>query len=92
MQWWASCCAYRCEKNPIRGTFDDQRYLDLLPVMDERVHILRHKGCNVADWNRQEIPRSMQGEQLILADNTRSSLFILTIPLFALLFKDENRC
>ncbi len=26
MQWWASCCAYRCEKMPIRGTFDDQRY------------------------------------------------------------------
>lgn len=68
MQWWASCCAYRCEKNPIRGTFDDQRYLDLLPIMDERVHILRHKGCNVADWNRQEIPRTRRGEQLLLAD------------------------
>lgn len=68
MQWWASCCAYRCEKNPIRGTFDDQRYLDLLPVMDERVHILRHKGCNVADWNRQEIPRTIHREQLLLAD------------------------
>lgn len=68
MDWWASCCAYRCEKNPLRGMFDDQRYLDLLPVMDERVHILRHKGCNVADWNRQENPRSLQNNALVLSN------------------------
>lgn len=67
MEWWAACCAYRCEKNALRGTFDDQRYLDLLPVMDERVHILRHKGCNVADWNRQENPRQLKNNEVMLS-------------------------
>lgn len=68
LRWWASCCAYRCEKNALRGTFDDQKYLDLLPIMDENVHILRHKGCNVADWNVSEIKRTMPGDNVILAD------------------------
>ena len=24
LDWWAACCAYRCEKNSLRGIFDDQ--------------------------------------------------------------------
>lgn len=51
LQWWADCCEYRCEKNSWRGLFDDQKYLDLIPVIDEGAHIVRHKGCNVASWN-----------------------------------------
>jgi hypothetical protein len=58
--WWAECCAYRCEKNPLRGAFDDQKYLDLIPVMNEKAHIVRHKGCNIAEWNKDEIKRSLK--------------------------------
>jgi hypothetical protein len=68
LKWWAASCTYRCEKNAFRGTFDDQKYLDLLPVMDENVHIVRHKGCNIADWNASEIPRSIKNNDLVLAD------------------------
>jgi hypothetical protein len=52
LQWWAECCLYRCKKSAFRGTFDDQKYLDLIPVMCEDAMILRHQGCNVAEWNR----------------------------------------
>ena len=52
LQWWAECCLYRCTKSALRGTFDDQKYLDLVPVMREDAMILRHQGCNVAEWNR----------------------------------------
>jgi len=52
LQWWAECCLYRCKKSAFRGTFDDQKYLDLIPVMREDAMILRHQGCNVAEWNR----------------------------------------
>ncbi|MDB5282733.1 MAG: nucleotide-diphospho-sugar transferase family protein [Bacteroidota bacterium] len=51
LQWWADCCLYRCEKNSFRGLFDDQKYLDIVPVMEKTAHIVRHKGCNVAGWN-----------------------------------------
>ena len=66
LTWWADCCAYRCEKNLLRGTFDDQKYLDLIPVMNENTHIIRHKGCNVAEWNRSVISRSEKDGKVFL--------------------------
>ncbi|MBS1618491.1 MAG: hypothetical protein JST76_08230, partial [Bacteroidetes bacterium] len=66
LDWWAACCAYRCEKNPLRGMFDDQKYLDLIPVMNEQAHVLRHKGCNVAEWNKVVIRRTERDGQIYL--------------------------
>lgn len=60
LNWWTACCAYRCEKNPLRGMYDDQKYLDLLPILNPSAHIVRHRGCNIADWNRSEIKRSVR--------------------------------
>ncbi len=64
LQWWAECCEYRCEKNIWRGLFDDQKYLDLVPVMDENAHIVRHMGCNVASWNTETCERKMINGEL----------------------------
>ncbi|MCW3127503.1 MAG: hypothetical protein JWO03_3161 [Bacteroidetes bacterium] len=75
LDWWAACCAYRCEKNALRGTFDDQKYLDLIPVINEKAHIIRHKGCNVAEWNRAVISRSEEDGRIIL-DNEYPLIFI----------------
>jgi hypothetical protein len=69
LTWWAECCAYRCEKNPLRGIFDDQKYLDLIPVMNERAYIIRHKGCNVAEWNKTLISRSERDGKVYLDDS-----------------------
>ena len=66
LEWWAACCAYRCEKNPLRGTFDDQKYLDLIPIIDEKACIVRHKGCNIAEWNRAVIARSEKDGRVML--------------------------
>lgn len=66
LRWWAECCVYRCEKNSLRGTFDDQKYLDLIPVMNERAHIIRHKGCNVAEWNKAVISRTERDGKVYL--------------------------
>lgn len=66
LHWWAGCCLYRCEKNPMRGMFDDQKYLDLIPVMCGDTKIVQHKGCNVADWNNEVCKRTeVKGEVLI---------------------------
>ncbi len=75
LQWWAECCLYRCKKSAFRGTFDDQKYLDLIPVMQEDAMILRHQGLNVAEWNRFLCIRQMvNGEVLI--NNTWPIIFI----------------
>jgi len=64
LQWWAECCNYRCEKNSWRGLFDDQKYLDLIPVIDEGAHIIRHTGCNLASWNNEWCERKIINGQL----------------------------
>jgi hypothetical protein len=66
LQWWAECCLYRCKKSAFRGTFDDQKYLDLIPVMREDALILRHQGCNVAEWNRFLCVREMVNGQVLI--------------------------
>jgi lipopolysaccharide biosynthesis glycosyltransferase len=75
LQWWAECCAYRCEKNSLRGLFDDQKYLDLVPVINENVHIVRHAGCNVAEWNKAIIHRSNVNGKVML-NNSYPLIFI----------------
>jgi len=57
LDWWAMACLYVCEKNAGRGQFVDQTHLNLLPIYFENVKIIRHRGCNVANWNRIECER-----------------------------------
>ena len=57
MEWWERVCQYRCEKNESEGFYVDQRYLDLLPIHFENVHVIDHKGCNVAEWSLEHLPR-----------------------------------
>jgi hypothetical protein len=66
LAWWAECCSYRCEKNPFRGLFDDQKYLDLVPVIDENAYIVRHRGCNVAGWNTELCQRTAEGQDVLI--------------------------
>lgn len=51
LNWWAKACLYNIKQAYWRGLFDDQKYLDLLPVIDPNSGILHHRGCNVAAWN-----------------------------------------
>lgn len=60
LEWWADACLYRCEKNFWRGLFDDQKYLDLFPVMEPKTKILEHKGCNVGGWNIENCERTIK--------------------------------
>lgn len=76
MDWWAECCLHSCEKGSFEGEFVDQAILNLIPVYFEGVHILKHKGCNVAIWNRNECPRVRQPDGGILIDNKFPVVFI----------------
>lgn len=70
LRWWADMCIYKCEFVPESGFYADQTYLNLMPVYFEGVEVLRHKGCNVAAWNRVECERSRgsDGEVLIAGE------------------------
>lgn len=76
LDWWAQCCAYNVKKSAWRGLFDDQKYLDLLPVLFPEVGILRHKGCNVAGWNQATITRNLSPLGDVILDGVWPLVFI----------------
>ena len=51
LEWWSDCTIYEIKKAYWRGLFDDQKYLDLFPVLFDGVKIIKHRGCNFAGWN-----------------------------------------
>lgn len=66
LKWWSQACLYRCDRDKFKGFWDDQSYLSLLPALFEKVHILKHKGCNVASWNLKTCRRSGINEQVLI--------------------------
>jgi len=69
LHWWANACLYRCTKSYIKGFFDDQKYLDLMPVIEAKTAILQHKGCNVAYWNADKLPRKISKGHIYIAED-----------------------
>lgn len=64
MAWWAEACQFKCAKIYRKGIFDDQKYLDFIPVIFEKTGIISHRGCNVAFWNMIENERTQCGEEV----------------------------
>ena len=84
LEWWARACLSACENAREKGLFNDQRYLDLLPVYFDDVVISRHRGCNVADWNRHLVRQRtdegifVDGWPLVFVHFTRNTIAAIT--------------
>ncbi len=55
---WAQNCYCVCYRNAMKGFFDDQAHLNLLPIYFENIKIIKHRGCNIANWNQVECKRT----------------------------------
>ena len=58
LQFWAKNCLEICELNLSKGHFADQTHLNLLPIYFDNVKVLKHRGCNIANWNQIECKRT----------------------------------
>ncbi len=67
MDWWAEACLYKCEINFSIGHYVDQTYLNLMPIYFDKVKILKHKGCNVANWNQDVCHRASRNGKVIIS-------------------------
>ncbi len=89
LDWWTNCCLYNVKKSFWRGLFDDQKYLDLVPVKFDNVEVVKHRGCNLAGWNsdESEIVKDENGQFLI---QNEPLIFIHFTPLTIEKFSISN--
>lgn len=76
MEWWGRACLAICEKNAAKGQFVDQTHLNLLPVFFDGVHILKHRGCNLALWNIFECRRNLKENGEVRINDDTPVVFI----------------
>ena len=76
LHWWAKACLYKTAIDTANGFYVDQRYLDLIPVLDEKAGIVHHKGCNVGSWNMESRARVVQSNGEVLINGTDPIVFI----------------
>lgn len=55
-KWWSVQLLRACYDDAAAGLFTDQKYVDLVPALFDRVAIVRDAGCNVASWNLSARP------------------------------------
>lgn len=68
LDWWTNVCIYKCTKSYIQGMFDDQKYLDMMPVIEPKTKVIHNMGCNVAYWNIKEAKRKITNGKVIIED------------------------
>ncbi|MEH6604194.1 MAG: hypothetical protein V7711_01315 [Pseudomonadales bacterium] len=68
LDWWAEQCLLECRRSAKEGFFLDQGYLNLIPIRFDGVRVLKHRGLNVAGWNRAENVRSKKNEEVLIND------------------------
>jgi hypothetical protein len=73
---WAELCLHACERDKNRGLFVDQAYLNFFPILNPDSKIVYHRGCNVAEWNRFEISRSLDENGDLILDGIYPLVFI----------------
>ncbi|HEX3111599.1 MAG TPA: group 1 glycosyl transferase, partial [Thermoanaerobaculia bacterium] len=59
--WWKRRLERECVVEPEQGLFCDQKWIDLVPGLFDRVMPLRHDGYNVAYWNLAQRPVTRNG-------------------------------
>lgn len=73
---WGENCLEVCFKDFTKGQCDDQAHLNLLPIYFEGVEVLRHRGCNVANWNMVECRRTVGPNGTVMINGTFPIVFI----------------
>jgi len=66
LSWWKNRLWHFGLMNPAEGMNMDQRWIDLVPSLFDKVHILKDPGYNVAFWNLHERKLSMANGQILV--------------------------
>lgn len=76
--WWAARLREFCHDDIPNGLFTDQRWCDLAPALFDNVAVLRDPGYNVASWNLDNRPITIDAEGRIFAREALLRFFHFT--------------
>jgi hypothetical protein len=66
LDWWAGRIGERCVHDLAAGIHYEQRWLDHVPSLFDRVHVLRDPVANVGHWNMRERRVELAGDQVLV--------------------------
>lgn len=76
LDWWAEVCLYKCVRDFSKGMYVDQTYLNLMPIYFDKVKTLKHRGCNISEWNQDECKRIKMSDGQVLINGKWPLIFI----------------
>ncbi len=91
LNWWAHVCHYKMETMESIGFREDQGYLNVVPVLFEKVEIIRHRGCNISAWNQEECRRVMVGNKVLINGEYPIVFMHYNTVLFTEILKGHDR-
>lgn len=62
--YWTSRCDAHGFDEIQRGTFTDQKFMDMAPIFFEGMDILKHSGVNLASWNIEGTALKQSGDHI----------------------------
>jgi len=74
LEWWGSRLEKFCDSDYEKGLFVDQIWANYFPIFFDKVHVIRHYGCNLGYWNFEERVMSQEGPRRLV--NGQPLLFI----------------
>jgi hypothetical protein len=69
LSWWKKRLWLFGISSVAEGLFADQKWIDLVPSLFDKVYILKNPGYNVAHWNLHERNFSFSGEKIFVNGN-----------------------
>ncbi|NDJ78819.1 MAG: hypothetical protein GYB65_21420 [Chloroflexi bacterium] len=71
LDWWANRCAYSTFRDFYQDISGDQKYLNWVPSLFDRVKIMRHYGLNIKPWNTRyfQLERGTDGTARMNGDD-----------------------
>lgn len=64
LRWWRERCLEWCYDRVEQDRYADQKYLELWPGLFSGLHIVQHKGANLAPWNISNYSISYHSERV----------------------------